>query len=303
MPEEIKVFYSWQSDLEVKINRYPIRDCLKKAIKELNKTFPSKISLDHDTKERSGSPEIANTIFEKINECDVFVADISIINSNSENRKTPNPNVLIELGFAIKKLGWENIILLFNKNYGKVEELPFDLRGRRIMQFEGNIQALKANLQNAIQLILNDIASQKTLQINQGIDGQIEFFDLVKMSRDEYMFNYSINLQNLSKHNLKSPHLELYINNIVTKSNEIKDSKMLYVGMPIIVEKKFYLDGFDDTVDFKILFASESEPMKYSYYKVKFYSTSELVERGKSVWSENVFKYKIEQKKVNQPSS
>ncbi len=48
----------------------------------------------------------------------------------------PNPNVLIELGYAIKAMGHERIILVFNKSFGKVEELPFDLRTRRVLVYE-----------------------------------------------------------------------------------------------------------------------------------------------------------------------
>lgn len=39
------------------------------------------VEVDRDTKNELGSPDIVNTIFAKIDECDLFVADISIINS------------------------------------------------------------------------------------------------------------------------------------------------------------------------------------------------------------------------------
>lgn len=60
---------------------------------------------------------------------------MTIINGDYAGRKTPNPNVMIELGYAIKSLGWDRIILLYDKDLGEIEELPFDINHRRITSF------------------------------------------------------------------------------------------------------------------------------------------------------------------------
>ncbi|MEH2228313.1 MAG: hypothetical protein V7K71_01520 [Nostoc sp.] len=91
--------------------------------------------IDRDTIGVPGSPDIAHTIFGKIEQAQVFVCDISIINLNTLSRPTPNPNVLIELGYAIKALGWDNIIMVMNSAFGRPEELPFDLRMRRVVTY------------------------------------------------------------------------------------------------------------------------------------------------------------------------
>jgi hypothetical protein len=67
-----------------------------------------KIILDEATRGESGSPNIPMTILEKIKVSDAFICDITTINSNApeELRRTPNPNVLFELGFAVAHLGW-----------------------------------------------------------------------------------------------------------------------------------------------------------------------------------------------------
>ena len=67
------------------------------------------------------------TIYKKIDSADIFVADVTIINPEYTGRKTPNPNVMIELGYAIKALGWQRILLLYNGDYGDVELLAFDI--------------------------------------------------------------------------------------------------------------------------------------------------------------------------------
>jgi hypothetical protein len=44
--------------------------------------------------------------------------------------------VLFELGYASAILGWERIIMVQNTAYGEIEDLPFDLRGRRVLQYK-----------------------------------------------------------------------------------------------------------------------------------------------------------------------
>lgn len=125
------IFYSWQSD--IKDSRNFISDCLKRLPKKLREL--SVIEIDRDTAGVAGSPNIGDTIYKKIDQCDIFVADVTIINADEKGRKTPNPNVMIELGYAIKALGWDRIILLYNKDYGDVEKLPFDINHQRMRSY------------------------------------------------------------------------------------------------------------------------------------------------------------------------
>jgi hypothetical protein len=132
-----KIFYSWQSDLPNATNRGFIEKALENAAKSIRNDDSIKVEpvIDRDTKDVPGAPDIAHTIFDKIEQAQVFVCDVSIINQNPVSRPTPNPNVLIELGYAIKALGWQKIILVMNTAFGKPEELPFDLRMRRAIAY------------------------------------------------------------------------------------------------------------------------------------------------------------------------
>lgn len=170
MKNSYNIFYSWQSDLSGKTNRNFINSSIEKAIKELKRKnnqndFHLEINLDRDTKNKSGSPSISNTIFEKINNADIFIADVSIINNSVMNRifktrLTPNPNVLIELGYAVNLLGWERIICLNNLKYGKNEILPFDIRGHKITSFDSRNKnsknLLRSLLKSQISRIINN---------------------------------------------------------------------------------------------------------------------------------------------------
>ena len=122
------IFYSWQSD--VKASRNFISDCMKRLPQKL--VDLAAIEISRDTEGIAGAPNIGDTIYEKIDRADIFVADVTIINAGTTGRKTPNPNVLIELGYAIKTLGWNRIILLYDRDFGTVEELPFDINHQRM---------------------------------------------------------------------------------------------------------------------------------------------------------------------------
>lgn len=134
------VFYSWQSDLPE--NRGVIQWALDKATKNLSRdlNLDEPLRVDQDTEGVAGWPEITSALFDKIDRCEVFVADITPINGPySDFRITPNPNVLLELGYALGTgFGRTRIICVINTHYlpnGDLRELPFDLRGSRPVQF------------------------------------------------------------------------------------------------------------------------------------------------------------------------
>ena len=110
-PPHRTVFYSWQSDLPNRTNRTFIQDALQKAIDGILKTeLEVDLILDRDTANTPGAPDIAQTILSKIDQAIAVVADVSIINSGSGERLAPNPNVLFELGYAVRALSWGNIL-------------------------------------------------------------------------------------------------------------------------------------------------------------------------------------------------
>jgi hypothetical protein len=131
------VFYSWQSDLPNACNRGFIQNALERAAESIKADDTVEIEpvVDRDTQDVPGAPDISSTIFAKITAADVFVADVSIT-GRGDTRPTPNPNVLIELGYAFKALGHERVVLVFNRAFGKIEELPFDLRMRRVLAYD-----------------------------------------------------------------------------------------------------------------------------------------------------------------------
>lgn len=199
------IFYSWQSDLPNNTNRGFINTALEKAIKDINSddSFSMIPFLDRDTMGESGSPDISSTIFEKIDKCNVFICDISIVNSSCINsRITPNPNVLIELGYAIAKLGWKKIILIMNVAYGKVETLPFDLRGRRVLPYQMSSDSIdKSTERKKVTSILKDGIKEILLHFEDNNDNTSQIQQVSKeieenaQSKLKIILNISSNVQ------------------------------------------------------------------------------------------------------------
>src|SRR5271166_255280 len=130
---KVTIFYSWQSDLPNSTNRGFIERALHKAVETIKAEDEMVIDpcVERDVQGETGTPDIAQSIFRKIDECRIFVGDTSIINPRTKkDRKTPNPNVLLELGYAARSLTWEYVICVYNTAYGGVKNLPFDLQTR-----------------------------------------------------------------------------------------------------------------------------------------------------------------------------
>lgn len=132
------VFYSWQSDLPNGTNRSLIENALEMAVENLKSDDELSVEpvLDRDTAGVAGSPDIGQTIFSKIQNATAFVCDVSIINHQAVGRLMPNPNVLIELGYALKALGAAKVVMVMNTQFAKPESLPFDLKQKRVVTYE-----------------------------------------------------------------------------------------------------------------------------------------------------------------------
>lgn len=206
----IKIFYSWQSDLPDETNNSFIQNALEKVAELINATVESadRVEIDTATKNAKGTVSISDRILKKIDECNVFVADLSVIGKvnspDRENnkkrmarRKVPNPNILFELGYAWKKLGEEKIITIMNTAYGKFEDLPFDLRGKTIISYFANKdtdekgakeKTLEKNLENAIRLIIEEEPLKENIKTEEQLDEVESFLKDLKNKEEQKKF-------------------------------------------------------------------------------------------------------------------
>ena len=131
--DEFVVFYAWQSDRPATQCRNLIRDALDNAATTLNDDADVKktVRIDQDTQDVPGLCDIPAVIQAKIESCDAFVADLTYVAVTDDGKHCPNPNVLFELGFAFKAVGWEKLICVLNEKYGPRDAQIFDLDHRR----------------------------------------------------------------------------------------------------------------------------------------------------------------------------
>jgi hypothetical protein len=175
MVEEARatVFYSWQSDLPNSVNRGFIQQALEGAAKAIRNDDSIEVEpvVERDTQNVPGSPQIADAIFDKIAAADVFVADVSFIANGKRPRKgsrpCPNPNVLVELGYAARAIGWDRIVLVMNAHFGRVERLPFDLRMRRTLSYaaapgDADKGIVRRDLQGRLESALREILLRRS---------------------------------------------------------------------------------------------------------------------------------------------
>ncbi len=142
----MKIFWSWQSDTPGNTGRHFVRAALLDAITVLKQ--PEEIEeptqaenresmhLDQDRQGVTGSPGLADTIKKKIEVSMVFIADITPVSKiakrkdvkGSREKRNMNPNVAIELGYALHALDESGVLLVLNEYYGGREFIPFDLQ-------------------------------------------------------------------------------------------------------------------------------------------------------------------------------
>ena len=122
---------------------------------------------DEATRERFGTPDVMHSIFDKIDDCDLFIADVSIVGNylppksveddDPKSKFFPNPNVLLELGYAAASKTWDRCICFANTNFGGIADLPFDLNHRRITAFSYAEGGRKAELTRIAEIIVSTV--------------------------------------------------------------------------------------------------------------------------------------------------
>ena len=135
---EYSNFYSWQSDSPSDCNRTFIRQAIDEAVASLGAGAAVEDSprVESSMEGIAGTPEVATVMFTRIKKSAVFIGDITLVGtiakaSSDGVKYVPNPNVLLEMGYAAGTIGWGRVICVMNEHFGKRTELPLDVRNRR----------------------------------------------------------------------------------------------------------------------------------------------------------------------------
>jgi hypothetical protein len=217
---ECTIFYSWLSDVTTKINQRTNRSFIQTALKNAATIIAKDDSIevvpriDEATKGIAGAVDIAGMIFSKIKQADIFVGDVSIINDGSKFRRTPNPNVLIEYGYAKLALPFHQHILIFNDASGNIRDIPFDLQGIKLIQYHlsanqsneerlSQRKNLEQRLAGEIRSILENTRLRKSnipelrLKLIENSEYNDEIIFIQKVASESYSFGLS--LQNITE--------------------------------------------------------------------------------------------------------
>lgn len=125
----ITVFYAWQSDTPERFNRHLIRIALDEAAKRISQdaAMAVQVLIDSDTEGVPGQPPVTDTILKKIEGCDVFAPDVTFVATTEGGKLIPNPNVMTELGYALRAKTHSAMMFIMNTSFGPPKKLPFDM--------------------------------------------------------------------------------------------------------------------------------------------------------------------------------
>ncbi|OHB83656.1 MAG: hypothetical protein A2V98_25035 [Planctomycetes bacterium RBG_16_64_12] len=163
---QVTVFYAWQDDRPGKSNRYLIRDAAKEACRRITEDPANDyaVALDEATRGVPGMCDIPNTILEKIQACDVLLADLTFVGKTDANKDKDddvklisNPNVLFELGYGVDAKGFDRILGVMNVAYGEPERQMFDVKRRWAITYSLRENSDKPEMQAARSRLSKEI--------------------------------------------------------------------------------------------------------------------------------------------------
>jgi hypothetical protein len=200
-----RVFFSWQSDTPKKANRTVIETAIERAAKAAGAVWAAsdrpKVTTRVETASSDvlGARQLAEVIFARIRSADAFVADVSLV-VRKGRRLMPNPNVLVETGYALHALSDARIVLVANTALGAVEALPFDLRGRLVLTYSmrpaDEPARARDELTKKLSRILTTILSLP--RTTQDVRVDVGVFDLVSLDTGSRESMFVVTVRNFS---------------------------------------------------------------------------------------------------------
>lgn len=152
----INIFVAMQYD-EININNFT--EWIQIAIHniEIDKPqFQNRLNLYNIMRHRGYNIDLMDDIMQKIDECSIFIADISSCRTTEGVICDANPNVMYELGIAYKL---KKPIILMREN-SSIPQVPSDIQEKYRNSYNRNdSQGTREIIQKAINNILEDYYS------------------------------------------------------------------------------------------------------------------------------------------------
>lgn len=145
-----KVFFAFQMDIDDKFGKGFIQSAIEITIQKFKKDGIELI-LDYGFKNVPGTTVLIDEMLKKSKESDMVLVDLTFTSSKNRfvgkkisffkkemhisdkvaDKKSPNPNVLLETGYAWAQKGHYRTLVVMNEAFGLPSELPVDLEGFR----------------------------------------------------------------------------------------------------------------------------------------------------------------------------
>jgi hypothetical protein len=253
IPPVFRIFYSWQSETVRATNFNFIGESLRNAISRIEAELPEGLNctivVDRDTSGKIGTPDIASTIFEKVQKCHLFVGDVTVVH-RKEERCYSNNNVLIELGYAAGLLTWDRVACVCNVAHGGLQgqrldlaDLPFDIRGRRILSYnfpeKGDKKSAASQLDKQLHLAIESILEAMGRgELSVAVD-----VDQVKRQRDTSVLRHVLR-------NIHRPTFDRFFSDLQDRKF-FRDFLFFYYGLPPVVSSnqfQFYDKRLSDLI-------------------------------------------------------
>jgi hypothetical protein len=113
--------------------------------------------IDVDDNDINNSHQLLNKIKNHIKSADIFVCDITPDYILNDNVSLPNPNTMIELGYALQYFENSNIILLLNEKISK--NIPSMLSGFELLYYNSDNIDYYLNIVEKIESNVNNYKS------------------------------------------------------------------------------------------------------------------------------------------------
>ena len=121
----------------------PFNEEFKEGIlKQINHRFSNRIEVNtiEGFMDGKGTVKLDDAIYKEIRSALIFISDITPIASKDEisnkNKWIANPNVMLELGYALAVKNNQNVIITYNKDRKQAKmSFPFDIQSLRIQPY------------------------------------------------------------------------------------------------------------------------------------------------------------------------
>jgi hypothetical protein len=111
------------------------------------------VTVDHGAQGVLGMCDIPKEILSKIRKCDIFLADLTLVGKTDAGKKLPNSNVVFELGYAAKKLGFTPLVGVVNEEFGEIEGQVFDIKRRACLKYNTSKATRQAQLDKTAAML------------------------------------------------------------------------------------------------------------------------------------------------------